>query len=57
MWVGAIIALFGTDVPDRLFYAVGIRPFPDAVINHFALTLGLCILTGGIVAYGYERER
>ncbi|PWE78848.1 hypothetical protein XF30_20985 [Bradyrhizobium sp. SUTN9-2] len=57
MWVGAIITLWGTDIPQGIFYQLGMRSFADNEINHFAITLGLCILTGGVVAYGYERER
>ena len=57
IWVGAILALFGTNIPGSIFHSLGLRPFPDYEINHFPLTLGLCILTGGVVAYGYEREK
>ena len=57
MLTGAIITLFGSNIPAGIFYSMGLRPFPDTDTNHFAITLGLCILTGGIVAYGYEREK
>ena len=57
MWTGAIVALLGTDIPTSIFYYLGIRPFPDNEINHFAVTLGLCMLTGGVVAYSYEKDK
>lgn len=57
IWVGAILALFGTNIPSTIFYTIGLRPFPDVEISYFAITLGLCILTGGVVAYGYERDK
>ena len=56
MWTGAVTALFATDIPSTIFYYLGIRPFPDAEFNHFTFTFGLCILTGGVVAYTYERD-
>jgi hypothetical protein len=57
MWTGAIMTLLGTNIPTGIFYSLGIRPFQDTEVNHFAITLGLCILTGGIVAYGYEKDK
>ena len=57
MWTGAIIAFFGTTIPTEIFYALGIRPFPETEVNHLALIVGLCLLTGGVVAYGYEKDK
>jgi hypothetical protein len=57
IWTGAIITLFGTNIPSSLFYSLGLRPFQDSEVNHFAITLGLCIVTGGVVAYGYEKDK
>ena len=57
MWTGAIVTLLGTNIPTGIFYSLGIRSFQDTEVNHFAITLGLCVLTGGIVAYGYEKHK
>ena len=57
MWTGAIITFLGTNIPTQIFYHLGIRPFPSYEINDYAITVGLCILTGGVVAYGYERDK
>jgi hypothetical protein len=57
MWAGGVIALLGTNIPSGFFHSIGLRPFLDSEVSHFAITLGLCILTGGVVAYGYEREK
>jgi hypothetical protein len=57
IWTGAIIALFGTNIPGGIFYSLGMRPFPDNEVNHVAITIGLCMLTGGGVAYGYEKDK
>jgi hypothetical protein len=57
IWTGVIITLFGTNIPGSLFYSLGMRAFPDSDVNHFAITLGLCIVTGGVVAYGYEKDK
>jgi hypothetical protein len=57
MWTGAIAALFGTTIPTRIFYSLGIRPFPEYENNYLAIVLGLCLLVGGLVAYGYEKDK
>jgi hypothetical protein len=57
MWTGAIVTFLGTNIPTHIFYWLGIRPFPDNEVNDFAITLGLCILTGGVVAYSYEKDK
>jgi hypothetical protein len=57
MWIGAIVTFFGTNIDTVIFYWLGMRPFPDNEVNHFAITLGLCILTGGAVAYSYEKDK
>jgi hypothetical protein len=57
IWTGAIVALFGTTLPTQVFYSLGIRPFPDYENNYFAITLGVCLFVGGIVAYGYEKDK
>jgi hypothetical protein len=57
MSTGAIISFLGTKIPGDIFYSLGIRAFPENGVNHFAVTLGLCILTGGVVAYGYETDK
>lgn len=56
MWTGAIVTLFGTTIPSHIFYSLGMRPFPETEVNDFAITLGLCILVGGGVAYMYEKD-
>jgi len=57
MWVGVVIAFFGTTLPAQLSYAIGIRPFPDDEMSFPALILGLCLLVGGAVAYTYEKDK
>ena len=57
MWTGAIITLFGTNIPSGIFYSLGMRPFLDNEVNQIAITVGLCVLTGGGVAYGYEKDK
>jgi hypothetical protein len=54
IWAGAIIALFGTTLPTHIFYRLGMREFPEYENNYFAIVIGLCLLVGGLVAYGYE---
>ena len=57
MWVGAIIAFFGSTLPSQIFYAIGIRPFPDVEVSYPALIVGMCLLVGGAVAYFYEKDK
>ncbi len=57
MWSGVVIAFFGSTLPARISYAVGIRPFPDDENSVPALLLGLCLLVGGAVAYTYEKDK
>lgn len=57
IWTGAVVTLFGTNIPGSIFYSIGMRPFPDYEVSHDAITLGLCLLTGGIVSYCYEKDK
>ena len=57
MCAGAMLALLGADVPWRIFHSFGIGAIPNYEVDSFVVTVGLCILTGGAVAYSYERLR
>jgi hypothetical protein len=52
---GAALASFGTNIPGRIVYSLGLTPFLDYENDHFLITIGLCVLTGGVVAFQYER--
>jgi hypothetical protein len=57
IWSGGILTFSGTNIPGRILYSLGIRPFLDYEIDQAAITIGLCILSAGVVAFAYEREK
>ena len=57
IWCGGVLALLGTNIPDRILYWLGIGAYLDYGIDYFIITFGLCVLTGGVVAFGYQREK
>ena len=57
IWAGAIIVFFGSTLPAQIFYAIGIRSFPDDEASPLALILGASLLVGGAVAYFYEKDK